>query len=74
MKLDRIPLNQNLEAMAKLYDYWLVQFDFPDENSKPYKSSGGAMRWNDRVNRNRATLQPHLLYDGCNFCNCRVWL
>ena len=34
-------LNHNLEAMAKqLYDYWFVQFDFPDENGNPYKSSG----------------------------------
>ena len=36
--------------MAKqLYDYWFVQFDFPDENGKPYKSSGGKMVWNDRL-------------------------
>ncbi|WP_255314860.1 hypothetical protein [Porphyromonas macacae] len=34
--------------MAKqLYDYWFVQFDFPDENGKPYKSSGGKMVWNE---------------------------
>jgi type I restriction enzyme S subunit len=39
-------LNHNLEAMAKqLYDYWFVQFDFPDENGKPYKSSGGKMKY-----------------------------
>ena len=45
-------LNQNLEAMAKqLYDYWFVQFDFPDENGRPYKSSGGKMVWNDKVKR-----------------------
>lgn len=43
-------INQNLEAMAKqLYDYWFVQFDFPDENGKPYKSSGGKMVWNDKL-------------------------
>ena len=37
-----IPINQNLEAMAKqLYDYWFVQFDFPNKDGKPYKSSGG---------------------------------
>lgn len=37
-------INQELEAMAKtLYDYWFVQFDFPDKNGKPYKSSGGKM-------------------------------
>lgn len=42
----------NLEAMAKLlYDYWFVQFDFPDENGKPYKSSGGKMVWNDALKR-----------------------
>lgn len=41
-------INHNLEAMAKqLYDYWFVQFDFPDENGKPYKSSGGKMVWNE---------------------------
>lgn len=45
-------INQNLEALAKqLYDYWFVQFDFPDENGKPYKSSGGAMMWNDALKR-----------------------
>ena len=38
--------------MAKqLYDYWFVQFDFPDENGKPYKSSGGKMVWNDKLKR-----------------------
>ena len=42
----------DLEAMAKLlYDYWFVQFDFPDENGKPYKSSGGNMVWNDGLKR-----------------------
>ena len=42
----------NLEAMAKLlYDYWFVQFDFPDENGKPYKSSGGKMVWNAELKR-----------------------
>ena len=45
-------INQNLEAMAKqLYDYWFVQFDFPNEEGKPYKSSGGAMAWNERLKR-----------------------
>ena len=45
-------INQNLEAMAKqLYDYWFVQFDFPNEEGKPYKSSGGKMIWNDRLKR-----------------------
>ena len=46
-------INHNLEAMAKqLYDYWFVQFDFPDENGKPYKSSGGAMVYNENLKRN----------------------
>ena len=45
-------INDNLEAMAKqLYDYWFVQFDFPNEESKPYKSSGGAMVWNEKLKR-----------------------
>ena len=45
-------INQNLEALAKqLYDYWFVQFDFPNEQGKPYKSSGGAMVWNDLLKR-----------------------
>ena len=45
-------LNDNLESMAQaLYDYWFVQFDFPDENGKPYKSSGGKMVWNDKLQR-----------------------
>ena len=45
-------INQNLEALAKqLYDYWFVQFDFPDEQGKPYKSSGGKMVWNEKLKR-----------------------
>jgi len=45
-------INDNLEKMAKqLYDYWFVQFDFPDENGQPYKSSGGAMVWNEKLKR-----------------------
>jgi len=47
-----MPINDNLEAMAKqLYDYWFVLFDFPNEEGKPYKSSGGAMVWNDKMKR-----------------------
>ena len=39
--------------MAKqLYDYWFVQFDFPNEEGKPYKSSGGEMVWNEKLKRN----------------------
>ena len=46
-------INDNLEAMAKqLYDYWFVQFDFPNEEEKPYKSSGGAMVWNEELHMN----------------------
>ena len=45
-------INDNLEAMAKqLYDYWFVQFDFPNEEGKPYKSSDGAMVWNEKLKR-----------------------
>tara|TARA_Y100001958_G_C21145999_1_gene483363 strand:+ start:32 stop:1165 length:1134 start_codon:yes stop_codon:yes gene_type:complete len=45
-------INKELEAMAKLiYDYWFVQFDFPDENGKPYKSSGGKMVYNEELKR-----------------------
>jgi len=48
-----MPINQNLEAMAKqFYDYWFVQFDFPNEEGKPYKSSGGKMVWNEKLKRN----------------------
>ena len=51
IKLNR-QINQNLEAMAKqLYDYWFVQFDFPNEEGKPYKSSGGEMVWNEKLKR-----------------------
>lgn len=45
-------INAELEVMAKtLYDYWFVQFDFPDSNGKPYKSSGGKMVYNDTLKR-----------------------
>lgn len=45
-------INAELEAMAKtLYDYWFVQFDFPNENGKPYKSSGGKMIYNEKLKR-----------------------
>ena len=43
-------INSELEKMAKtIYDYWFVQFDFPDKNGKPYKSSGGKMVWNEEL-------------------------
>lgn len=53
---DKIALNRKriatLEAMAKeIYDYWFVQFDFPDAHGRPYKSSGGAMVYNPDLNR-----------------------
>lgn len=61
------PLNQNLEALAKqLYDYWFVQFDFPNEDGKPYKTSGGKMAWNEKLKReipegwNHCTLEHYL--------------
>ena len=45
-------ISSTLESLAKLiYDYWFVQFDFPDENGKPYKSSGGKMVWNEELKR-----------------------
>lgn len=45
-------INQELEAMAKtLYNYWFVQFDFPDQNGKPYKSSGGKMVYHPELKR-----------------------
>lgn len=54
--VDKIALNNRinaeLEAMAKtLYDYWFVQFDFPDTNGKPYKNSGGKMEYNTTLKR-----------------------
>ena len=53
---DKIALNRRinakLEQMAKrLYDHWFVQFDFPSENGKPYKASGGKMVWNETLKR-----------------------
>lgn len=45
-------INYYIESLAKtIYDYWFVQFDFPDENGRPYKSSGGKMVWNERLQR-----------------------
>ena len=53
---EKIALNRKriaeLQALAKtIYDYWFVQFDFPDKNGKPYKSSGGKMVWNEQLKR-----------------------
>ncbi|MFM6309431.1 MAG: hypothetical protein ACKPGB_14375, partial [Dolichospermum sp.] len=45
-------INSELENLAKtIYDYWFVQFDFPDENGKPYKSCGGKMVYNQELKR-----------------------
>lgn len=45
-------MNQKLEAMAKrLYDYWFVQYDFPDKNGRPYKTTGGSMTYNPILKR-----------------------
>lgn len=45
-------INSELEVMAKtIYDYWFLQFEFPNEEGKPYKSSGGKMVWNEEVKR-----------------------
>jgi type I restriction enzyme S subunit len=54
-------INTELLAMAKtIYDYWFVQFDFPDKNGKPYKSSGGDMIWNEKLK----TEIPNEWHDG----------
>lgn len=45
-------INTELENLAKtIYNYWFVQFDFPNENGKPYKTSGGEMEWNEELKR-----------------------
>lgn len=61
----------DLEAAAKLlYDYWFVQYDFPDENGKPYKSSGGKMVWNDELKREiPAGWSVGNLYDIAEYAN-----
>ena len=60
-------INDNLEAMAKqLYDYWFVQFDFPNDEGKPYKSSGGKMVWNDKLKRE--------IPEGWEVCNLSDYL
>lgn len=49
---NNIQVCRELETMAKtFYDYWFTQFDFPNEEGKPYRSSGGAMEWNDQLKR-----------------------
>ena len=53
MEEDRCSIiNDNLQHQLKLlYDYWFTQFDFPDENGKPYRASGGAMVWNEQLRK-----------------------
>ena len=49
---NNIQTTTNLESLAKtIYDYWFLQFEFPNEDGKPYKSSGGKMVWNDELKR-----------------------
>lgn len=64
-------INAELEAMAKtLYDYWFVQFDFPDANGKPYKSSGGKMVYNEELKREIPEgWEVKSLYDIASFTN-----
>ena len=59
--IDKKILNNNrindnlLNQLKTIYDYWFVQFDFPDENGNPYRSSGGKMVWNDKLKRDIPT-------------------
>ena len=70
---EKIELNRRkiaeLEALAKtIYDYWFVQFDFPNKNGRPYKSSGGKMIWNSQLKR-----EVPVGWDICSIgelCNC----
>lgn len=49
---NNIKINTELESMAKaIYDYWFLQFEFPNEDGEPYKSSGGEMVWNEELKR-----------------------
>ena len=71
----KIQLNKQicseLEAMAKtLYDYWFIQFDFPDKDGKPYRTSGGEMVWNEQLKREIPKgWKTGNLYDIANFFN-----
>jgi type I restriction enzyme S subunit len=61
-------INAELEAMAKtLYDYWFVQFDFPDKNGKPYKTSGGKMVWNEELKREIPEGWDSIMIENCLF-------
>ena len=65
-------INTELEAMAKtIYDYWFVQFDFPDKNGKPYKSSGSKMVWNEELKREIPEgWQVKSIEDCCKIIDC----
>lgn len=65
-------INSELELMAKtLYDYWFVQFDFPNEEGKPYKSSGGAMAWNEELKREIPVgWEVENIEDNCTIVDC----
>ena len=59
-------MNQKLEAMAKrLYDYWFVQYDFPDKNGHPYKTTGGPMTYNPTLKR-----EIPVGWEVCSFGDC----
>jgi type I restriction enzyme S subunit len=63
-------ISKHLEFIARLvYNYWFVQFDFPDENGRPYRSSGGKMVWNEHLKRDIPegwTVQS--LFDAADVC------
>ncbi|MHA8092044.1 restriction endonuclease subunit S [Aquirufa regiilacus] len=65
-------INEELEAMAKtIYNYWFVQFDFPDKNGKPYNSSGGKMVWNEELKREIPEgWQVKSIEDCCKIIDC----
>lgn len=64
-------INDELEAMAKtIYDYWFLQFEFPNEEGKPYKSSGGKMVWNEELKREIPEgWEVKTLYDIADYIN-----
>ena len=64
-------INRNLDELAKqIYDYWFVQFDFPNKEGKPYRSSGGKMVWNETLNRKIPDgWEVKKLGEVCNFRN-----
>lgn len=64
-------INTELESMAKtIYDYWFLQFEFPNEEGKPYKSSGGKMVWNEELKREIPEgWEVGNLYDIADFIN-----